>query len=621
MNFFNDRYYATNITILGISYLICLLIYWPGLYGPLLLDDIANLGLLLDGDVNLNNGTNQLASQLINASGPLGRPISMLTFMINALTSQDLFFWKLTNLVIHIFCGFLIYKLSRILITFIHSEKSPNKSFIPAMVATFWLLHPLQVSTVLYTVQRMTQLSALFVLAGLICYVSARKLQQQSKPYIGLQVLTWLVWFPLGVFSKETALLFPLFILVFELFVIQYNKITNRQLVITTITLAFLALAVFLYKADYFLGGYNVRDFTWQERMLTETRVMVAYLGMLLIPAQKDMGFLHDDFIISKSLFDPWTTAPSIALLVLLVISAFIFRKKQPLYSTGILFFFVGHLLESTIFPLELMYEHRNYLPSFGILLALITVFSNFIQDKNIKIFVTGLTLSILIFTTWLLAETWGSYYLFYYQMESNHPKSERLAAFLSSQAVEAHDYQRARDKLNNFHSLGAKTQLLYIDCLEHKTLTEDRFVFDDHQKQLADNLFVMGIVDIANLGLDNDCKFSYPAYLKWLTKIIDHTTSFGSNRQMLMMYKAHYQWRLEQKEPAISTLQQAFLANPINPTPLFLACEWALDENMKATADELCPKAFSVAEKTPYKFDELSEKVRKRLQSSHPVN
>ena len=122
-----------------------------------------------------------------------------------------------------------------------------------------------------------------------------------------------------------------------------------------------------------------------------------------------------------------------------------------------------------------------------------------------------------------------------------------------------------------------------------------------------------MGVVDIANLGLDSKCSFSSSAYLNWLNKVLSQRVSTNSNRQMLMMYKAHYLWRLEQKNQAVAFLNETFAVDPRNPTPLFLACEWSLDENM-ATSNEICPKALEAAKNIPYKFDALTTKVKNRF-------
>ena len=85
-----------------------------------------------------------------------------------------------------------------------------------------------------------------------------------------------------------------------------------------------------------------------------------------MLPNLAEMGLHHDDFVISKTLLSPWTTLPAIAGLLALAVGALVLRKKHPLITFGIVFFFVAHALESTIIPLEIAFEHRNYLPSYN---------------------------------------------------------------------------------------------------------------------------------------------------------------------------------------------------------------------------------------------------------------
>jgi hypothetical protein len=79
-----------------------------------------------------------------------------------------------------------------------------------AVVAAFWLLHPLHISTVFYTVQRMTELSTLLVLAGVVSYVKGRRVQEQSvaKGWL-LIALGFGVFFPLAMLSKENSSAVP----------------------------------------------------------------------------------------------------------------------------------------------------------------------------------------------------------------------------------------------------------------------------------------------------------------------------------------------------------------------------------------------------------------------------
>jgi tetratricopeptide (TPR) repeat protein len=99
------------------------------------------------------------------------------------------------------------------------------------------------------------------------------------------------------------------------------------------------------------------------ERILTEPRIIIFYLSLLFYPILSRLTLLYD-VDISHSLWQPWTTLPSIFLILLLIAAAIYLCRKRPLLSFCILFFFLNHVIEGTVIPLELIYEHRNYLPA-----------------------------------------------------------------------------------------------------------------------------------------------------------------------------------------------------------------------------------------------------------------
>jgi protein O-mannosyl-transferase len=586
----------------------CILSYWPGLYGPFIEDDLNNLGYLLQSNLRFQD----IASSIMSPSGEFGRPIAMLSFSINAVLSQDTFYWKLTNLSIHVICGVLIYFLVKNSLCFVRPN-SPNKPILLALTVTsIWLLHPLQVSTVLYTVQRMTQLSALFIFAALLSYLIARKRQLRSESFILYQLLTWCVFFPLAIFSKENGILLPLFILLIEVFLIKKDEISNKLLGQSVVGLATLSIVVLMYKWDWVLGGYANREFTVSERLMTEPRVIMSYLGMLLAPMQSSMTFMHDDFTVSKSLFEPATSFLSLSVMVILIGSAFYFRKKQPIYCFGILFYFAGHLLESTFIPLYLMYEHRNYLPSLGIFLAIFVPLSYFFENKTLSRSLVLFFLALLTVSTWLRVDTWSSEFRFLTNLERFKPKSEQVAYLLSQQATQHGDYQKARLKMKPFNTLGASFWKLTIDCLDQKSLNDSQMLGLVKPFDKVGNYPLNSLVDIANLGLEHKCNFNYSSFISLMDDLLAKPNISPQNRQLIMMYKAHYLWHSNKKNEAVSILKDTHAVDTDNLTPLFLACEWSLDEKLP-TMTEICPKVISLGQANPYKFTDLTIKVKNR--------
>src|SRR3989344_3690419 len=369
------------------------LVYLPGKSGPLVFDDASNL---------LNNSYVQITSldveTLYRASfsleaGPLKRPVSMLSFALNyyfAGSFNDSTSFKLTNIAIHAVNGLLLFwMLSLIFLRLTHLQ-SPAKAHavinhdtylvLASIIALLWVMHPMQLTSVLYLVQRMTALSGLFTLLALICYLSGRLRMIAGKPG-GAGLILWgtVIFGALGMFSKENAVLLPVFMLVLELTLFsteqpwrKWHKLPVNMKRVLVLTGIVTSLAVLGWAINYFLPKYVVRNFGMGERLLTESRVLFYYLSLILVPRLDEFSLFHDDVELSTSLLSPWTTLPSIAGIVFLLAVAYLTRRRQPLLSLGIFWFFAGHLLESTILPLELAHEHRNYLPSLGPILVVV---------------------------------------------------------------------------------------------------------------------------------------------------------------------------------------------------------------------------------------------------------
>lgn len=353
-------------------------VYWGGLSGGFFFDDIPNL--LVAPGVQLEALTWSALQQAWTSgtAGPLGRPVAMLSFALNYYVfGFNPFAFKLTNLLIHVLCGVLVYVVTLHLVTDVstdrHADQQANRC--AAVVAAFWLLHPIQVLAVLYVVQRMTSLSALFLLAAFYLHILARS-GHGWRAHVALAV-SWSALWPLSLLSKETGALFPVFVLAWEVLV-RWQR-TQRLDRFATIYIALsliitgAATAYLLYPASQWLwSGYALRDFTLMERVYTEGRVVWFYIGLIMFPRLGAFGLYHDDLAISTSLWTPWTTLPALLGLATVVVVICLVRKRAPLVAFGLAWFLIGHALESTVLPLEIAHEHRNYLPLFGLVLAVV---------------------------------------------------------------------------------------------------------------------------------------------------------------------------------------------------------------------------------------------------------
>ena len=407
--------------------LVCALtavIYVPGLSGDYIFDDLPNL---------LNNKRLQLdtldmeslqGAALSSGAGALRRPISMASFALNRyFFGVSPYSYKTVNLIIHLLTGLSLYLLSRLLVKAYrasHRSDLPDAAaaWLPVVVSGLWLVHPLNLTSVLYIVQRMTSLATLFLVCGLCLYVAGRLRMLDNRRGLPLILTGLLVFGGLAVFSKENGALLPLYMLVVEMSLFRFMDVKGQAdktvIIFFLATVAIPACVFLLYLAVHpaaILGGYSGRNFTLTERLLTESRVLVFYLKMLIMPSITELGLYHDDIAVSRGLLAPPTTLYSLIFLSGLLLGALLFLKKRPLVSLGILWFFTGHMLESTIFPLEIAHEHRNYLADYGILLAAGVALTQAPMRRMAPAIRTTVPLLFLILfstTTWLRASQWS---------------------------------------------------------------------------------------------------------------------------------------------------------------------------------------------------------------------
>jgi hypothetical protein len=357
-----------------IATLIC---YWPGLSGSFFFDDYPNV---------INNAGVRILDLSVESlrqawgggiAGALGRPVSQLSFSLNYwFSGYDPFAFKLANVVIHCINGVLVFLLAdQILDSFEGRVPSAYRTRVAAFIACAWLLHPIQLTSVLYVVQRMASLSALFLLAGVLLHAVARRKRHWSlrlRIFCGLGA--WCIFFPLAVLSKESGVLFLGFVAAWELIVFRCeNGQLDRCVRWLTWLAAILAAGTVFLLSDviggHLIAGYGIRSFSLVERLYTEARVLWEYLAWMAFPSLENFGLFHDDMAVSTGLLQPWTTLPAVLGIIGLGLFSVLGSRRFPLAAFGVAWFLVAHALESTFIPLELVHEHRNYLALFGILM------------------------------------------------------------------------------------------------------------------------------------------------------------------------------------------------------------------------------------------------------------
>jgi len=415
------------------------IVYWPGLTGPFLFDDFP--ALVDNGRVHV---TELSWSALWNAAvsfdpGGTGRQLAMLSFALNhALGGLDPWGWKLGGLLVHLLNTLLIYAFSlRVLrLSGVHAYLGLSA----AAIAALWAVHPLQISSVLYVVQRMETLCLSFMLLALLAYLQGRQVQMAGgKGWPWLVGCALMAVLALG--CKETALLLPVYTLCLELVFLKFAGATAGQRRFwrwgygagcVLAVLVFIAAVIPNYGAP---ENYTIRNFTAWERVLTQLRVLPLYLAQILMPVPKLMPFYYDDYVASRSLIDPWTTAAGGALLASLLAVAWRARVRAPLLALGILWFFASHAITSNVVALELVFEHRNYFALLGVLFALAELVRHIPVRDGPAIKVVAVVAIILGVGAlgMIRSAIWGSGLLLVTEQTSLNPNSARAAQGLAT--------------------------------------------------------------------------------------------------------------------------------------------------------------------------------------------
>ena len=407
--------------IFALAFFATALLYWPGLGGTYFFDDYPNIVDNLRLHVDSLDWRRWLQAAWSSPSSDLQRPLSSLTFALNYFF-DGLNPWpmKACNLAIHLLNGGLLYLLLLRIGRLMFPERvtQAREQLLPLLVSAAWLLHPINVTTVLYVVQRMEGLAQLFVLAGLCVYVEARRrLRAREDGAI------WRLWMALpcltaiGMLAKETAALLPLLALVIEFTLPRARESQSTWRCVAGFFIVFLLLPLTLGLAwllPHVLSpeAYSGRAFTLTQRLLTEPRVLLDYAAWTLFPLPGFFSFYHDNIAISTSLWQPWTTLPGILVLAVALASGILLRRQRPLVAMGLLWFLAAHSLTATVIPLEIAFEHRNYFASIGLILAtfdlLLPRAAVSISDKARYVSIVAM-LALCGFSTFLRAREWSN--------------------------------------------------------------------------------------------------------------------------------------------------------------------------------------------------------------------
>ena len=444
MSITNGRFLLSSLIVA----LLASLLFMPGLPGGFVFDDIPNI---------VNNQTLQItqldADALVKAAfspQPSGnmRGLPTLSFALDYWRAggMDPAVFKTTNIVIHALTAFALAWFFRSLLLTAGVPGGRVRWVAPAL-AMAWAAHPLQVSSVLYVVQRMQTMGTLFLVLALWAYLEARQAQIEGRPgRTGLLGAALLWVFAMG--CKEDSVLLPVYTLALELTVLRFAAHSTRVAGILRRGYLFASLAgaaayIFLVAPHYWQSqAYPGRDFSTWERLLTQARVLCLYMWQILLPLPQHMPFYYDGLEPSRSLLQPWTTLPAIALLVAVFGVAWRLRTRWPLFALGVFLFFGAHFIASNVIGLELAFEHRNHFALIGAVLAVGSLLAHASLRLRIRPAIQATLCAVLLLAlgsaTMLRAKTWSSNLIFDRASTELAPNSARAWYFLCAGQFES---------------------------------------------------------------------------------------------------------------------------------------------------------------------------------------
>ena len=369
--------------------LIVVVIYSNTLTGPFIFDDRPHI--VENPYIRLTGLSFDDLKEVIQKSRYPTRPVANISLALNYYANgYNVVGFHAVNILIHICSGLFLYLLLKLTLSLpsLREHFSYNK-WIPLLSALLWLVHPIQTQSVSYIIQRMNSMAAMFYILSMLLYVKFRLAPDKKNKSLLLSGCVLAGLLSLG--TKEIAATLPFFIFLYEWVFFQNlsGQWLNRRAPVLAALGAFVMVLAFIYLGSNPLDGikmdYGAREFTPGLRLLTELRVVVFYFSLLLWPHPQRLNLTHD-FSLSLSLFQPPGTFLSLLLIAGFLLAAICLAKRHPLFSFCMLWFFGNLVIESSVIALELVFEHRLYLPSMMALFLAVVGLFRFIRPQWLAI-------------------------------------------------------------------------------------------------------------------------------------------------------------------------------------------------------------------------------------------
>jgi len=363
----NGSSYGQQTIFLLLIMTVVFWVYSATLESPFVFDDKSNI--VNNPHIRVSNISFSDFLQASTLSPSNRRPFANLSFAINYyFHGYNVIGYRVVNILIHLITGILLYYLVKTTVALANSSNGSEYSqWLPFYVALLWTVHPLHIQSVTYIVQRMNSMATMFYILSFFLYASGR-LSNVHKRGRALFVASFLSGI-IALGSKQIAATLPIMLFFYEWFFFRqldwgWLKKSFRRLVVPLVV--FVVIAIGYLGFDFLervFATYDHRDFTMSQRVMTQFRVVIFYLSLILFPNPSRLSLDHD-FLLSSSLIDPVSTIFSLFAIIGAIGFAIFKAKRLPIVSFCILWYFGNLAIESSVIGLEIIFEHRTYLPS-----------------------------------------------------------------------------------------------------------------------------------------------------------------------------------------------------------------------------------------------------------------
>jgi hypothetical protein len=309
------------------------------------------------------------------------RPVVFLSLMLNyQLGGMNVVGYHIFNIAVHIANSMFVYLLMLWTLNLpAVEEKYRGKAKRMALFgALLFAVHPVQTEAVTYIITRTELLATFFYLATFLLFIKGAR-TKKSFYYVGAFFTA-----ALSMGSKEWAVTLPALLMIYDYLFIAEGKIgvvASRWMVYVAVTIPWV---IVLRGLDLFAAGgagggvgFNVSTtsgITANTFWLTSLNVIWTYIRLLFLPIKQNLDY---DYPIARTLFEFPTLLSFIGHIAVVSAAFWLYKKKGwLLIPFGVAWFYIGLSPVQSFVPIiDVIFEHRVYMPSIGFILILVVAY------------------------------------------------------------------------------------------------------------------------------------------------------------------------------------------------------------------------------------------------------